>query len=67
MQTSPGSISRTSCLVVAKPALDAGVFIVSSNAGPSYAGAQCNPRFFAASFRTTRLREAMGLYLTKKA
>ena len=54
-------------LAVAKPALDAGVFIVSSNAGPSqYAGAQCNPRFFAASFQNDTASEAMGLYLTKK-
>ena len=54
-------------LAVAKPALDAGVFIVSSNAGPSqYAGAQCNPGFFAASFQNDTASEAMGLYLTKK-
>lgn len=54
-------------LAVAKPALDAGVFIVSSNAGPSqYAGAQCNPRFFAASFQNDMASEAMGAYLTKK-
>jgi branched-chain amino acid transport system substrate-binding protein len=54
-------------LAVAKSALDAGVFIVSSNAGPSqYAGAQCNPHYFAASFQNDTASEAMGVYLTKK-
>ncbi|MDE2364209.1 MAG: ABC transporter substrate-binding protein [Hyphomicrobiales bacterium] len=54
-------------LAVAKPALDAGAFIVSSNAGPSqYAGAQCNPHFFAASFQNDTASEAMGVYLTAK-
>ena len=54
-------------LAVAKSALDAGVFIVSSNAGPSqYAGAQCNPHYFAASFQNDTAPEAMGVYLQKK-
>ena len=54
-------------LAVAKPALDAGAFIVSSNAGPSqYAGAQCHPHYFAASFQNDTASEAMGLYLQNK-
>lgn len=54
-------------LSVAKPALDAGAFVVSVNAGPSqYAGAQCNPHFFAASFQNDTAPEAMGLELTKR-
>ncbi|MCB1882296.1 MAG: ABC transporter substrate-binding protein, partial [Gammaproteobacteria bacterium] len=36
-------------------------------AGPSqYAGAQCNPHFFAASFQNDTASEAMGLYLQNK-
>ncbi|MCE1238232.1 MAG: ABC transporter substrate-binding protein [Hyphomicrobiales bacterium] len=54
-------------LAVAKPALDAGAFVVSVNAGPSqYAGAQCNPHFFAASFQNDTSSEAMGLEATKR-
>ena len=54
-------------LSVAKPALDAGAFIVSVNAGPSqYAGAQCHPRFFVASFQNDTAPEAMGLLLQKR-
>jgi len=54
-------------LSVAKPALDAGAFVVSVNAGPSqYAGAQCNPHYFAASFQNDTAPEAMGIELTKR-
>lgn len=54
-------------LSVAKPALDAGAFIVSVNAGPSqYAGAQCHPRFFVASFQNDTAPEAMGVLLQKR-
>lgn len=54
-------------LAIAKPVLDSGAFIVSVNAGPSqYAGAQCNQRFFVASFQNDTGPEAMGLYLQKK-
>ena len=53
-------------LSVAKPALDAGAFIVSVNAGPSqYAGAQCHPRFFVASFQNDTAPEAMGVHVQK--
>lgn len=39
-------------LAIVKPVLDAGVFYVSANAGPSQmAGKQCHPHFFAASFQ----------------
>ncbi len=54
-------------LAVAKPALDAGAFVVSVNAGPSqYAGAQCNPHFFVGSFQNDTSPEAMGLEATKR-
>lgn len=55
-------------LAVAKPALDAGAFVFSINAGPSqYAGKQCHPRYFNESFQNDTLPEAMGLYLSGKA
>lgn len=54
-------------LAVAKPALDAGAFVVSVNAGPSqYAGTQCHPHFFVGSFQNDTAPEAMGLEATKR-
>ncbi len=54
-------------LAAAKPALDAGVLYVSANAGPSqYAGRQCHPRFFAASFQNDTTSEAIGIYMQEK-
>jgi branched-chain amino acid transport system substrate-binding protein len=54
-------------LALAKPALDAGVFIVNVNAGPSqYAGAQCHPHFFSTSFQNDTSPEAMGVYMQGK-
>ena len=54
-------------LAVAKPVLDAGAFYVSINAGPSqYAGKQCNPHFFSASFQNDTLYESMGIYMQKE-
>ncbi|MBN8938433.1 MAG: ABC transporter substrate-binding protein [Rhizobiales bacterium] len=54
-------------LAVAKPALDAGAFVISVNAGPSQlAGRGCHPRFFAAAFQNDTSAEAMGLHLTAK-
>ena len=36
-------------LALAKPVLDAGAFVFSTNAGPSqHAGAQCHPLYFSA-------------------
>lgn len=54
-------------LAVAKPTLDAGVLYISANAGPSqYAGRQCHPNFFAASFQNDTTSEAMGIYMQEK-
>ncbi len=54
-------------LAVAKSALDAGAFVVSVNAGPSqYAGAQCHPHYFAASFQNDTAPEAMGIEATRR-
>jgi len=54
-------------LALAKPVLDSGTFIVNVNAGPSqYAGKQCHPHFFSASFQNDTAPEAMGIYLQDK-
>ena len=54
-------------LALAKPVLDAGVLYISANAGPSqYAGRQCHPNFFAASFQNDTHREAMGIQIQEK-
>jgi branched-chain amino acid transport system substrate-binding protein len=54
-------------LAIAKPVLDAGAFVISSNAGPSqYAGKQCNPHYFAVAFQNDTASEVMGAYLTQK-
>jgi branched-chain amino acid transport system substrate-binding protein len=54
-------------LALAKPVLDAGVFVFSINAGPSqYAGNQCNPLYFSAGFQNDTTPEAMGLYMNTK-
>ncbi|WP_168879667.1 ABC transporter substrate-binding protein [Rhizobium sp. P28RR-XV] len=51
-------------LAVAKPVLDAGAFYVSVNAGPhQYAGKQCHPHFFAASFQNDQTNEAIGIHM----
>jgi branched-chain amino acid transport system substrate-binding protein len=53
-------------LAIAKPVLDAGVILVSPNAGPSQlAGAQCHPLFFATSFQNDSPNEAIGAYMQK--
>ncbi len=54
-------------LAIIKPVLDAGVFYVSVNAGPSQlAGRQCYPHFFAASFQNDTTHEAIGIYMQSK-
>jgi branched-chain amino acid transport system substrate-binding protein len=54
-------------LALAKPVLDAGVLYISANAGPSqYAGRQCHPHFFAASFQNDTTSEAMGIHMQEK-
>ena len=48
-------------MAVAKPVTDAGVFLVSANAGPSpLAGAKCLPNLFTVSWQNDQTHEAMG-------
>lgn len=62
-----GIIWSNVMLAIAKPVLDAGVFILSPNAGPSqFAGAQCHPLYFAVAFQNDTPNEAMGMYMQQK-
>jgi branched-chain amino acid transport system substrate-binding protein len=62
-----GVIFSNVMMAIYKPIIDAKVFMVSTNAGPSpIAGAQCSPYFFAASWQNDQAHEAMGKYLQDK-
>ena len=59
-----GIVFSNVMMAVAKPVNDAGVFLVSGNAGPSpLAGAGCLENFFSASWQNDQTHEAMGQYL----
>ncbi len=67
VQLLTGVVFSNVMLALAKPTLDAGVFIISANAGLSqYAGKQCNPHYFTASFQNDTPAEVMGSYLAAK-
>lgn len=54
-------------MAVAKSVTDKGVFLVSTNAGPSpLAGAGCSPNMFVASWQNDMQSESMGKYATDK-
>ena len=56
-----GVVFSNVMLAVGKPIFDAKTFYISANAGPSqYAGAQCNPYFFSASYQNDNQHEAVG-------
>jgi len=62
-----GIVFSNVMMAVARPITDAGVFLVSANAGPSpLAGAQCLENFFAVSWQNDQTHEAMGKYLQDK-
>lgn len=59
-----GIVFSNVMMAIAKPVTDAGVFLISGNAGPSpLAGAGCLENFFAASWQNDQTHEAMGKYL----
>ena len=59
-----GLSKSTVLLAVARPVLDAGVFIIGTNAGPSQlAGKGCNQNLFITSWQNDNSSEAMGKYL----
>ena len=62
-----GIVFSNVMMAVAKPVTDAGLFLISANAGPSpLAGDQCLENFFAVSWQNDQTHEAMGKYLQDK-
>ncbi|RLJ37987.1 ABC transporter substrate-binding protein [Acidovorax sp. 106] len=56
-----GIVFSNIMLAVGQPVFQNKTFYISANAGPSqYAGAQCNPYFFSASYQNDNLHEAVG-------
>ncbi|MEY3446900.1 MAG: hypothetical protein RIR45_1655 [Pseudomonadota bacterium] len=56
-----GIVFSNVMLAVGAPTFQSKTFYVSANAGPSqYAGEQCNPYFFSASWQNDNLHEAVG-------
>ncbi len=62
-----GVVFSNIMLAVGQPIFASKTFYISANAGPSqYAGAQCNPYFFSASYQNDNLHEAVGKVVTDK-
>ncbi|RMF91503.1 MAG: ABC transporter substrate-binding protein [Nitrospinota bacterium] len=62
-----GIVFSNVMMAVAKRISDAGVFLISANAGPSpLAGARCLPNLFTVSWQNDQTHEAMGKYLQDK-
>lgn len=56
-----GIVFSNIMLAVGQPVFQSRTFYISANAGPSqYAGAQCNPYFFSASYQNDTMDEAAG-------
>jgi len=61
-----GLLNSAITMAVTKPAIDAGVTVISANSGPSvYAGEGCNANFFATAFQNDAFDEAAGEYMNK--
>ena len=62
-----GIVFSNVMLAVGAPTFQAKTFYISANAGPSqYAGEQCNPYFFSASYQNDNMHEAVGKVVTDK-
>ncbi|MEJ0074723.1 MAG: ABC transporter substrate-binding protein [Alphaproteobacteria bacterium] len=58
-----GPIFSNILIAMMKPVTDAGVILISPNAGTSnFAGNECNPNFFVTSYQNDQNAEAMGKY-----
>ncbi|WP_075219031.1 ABC transporter substrate-binding protein [Acuticoccus yangtzensis] len=58
-----GPIFSNIMQAIAKPVTDAGAFLISPNAGTStFAGAECNPNLFVASYQNDQVHEVLGKY-----
>jgi len=62
-----GVVFSNVMLAVGAPTFQSKTFYISANAGPSqYAGEQCNPYFFSASYQNDNMHEAVGKTVTDK-
>jgi len=62
-----GIVFSNVMLAVGAPTFAAKTYYISANAGPSqYAGEQCNPYFFSASYQNDNMHEAVGKTVTDK-
>ncbi|MCA1951526.1 MAG: ABC transporter substrate-binding protein [Hyphomicrobiales bacterium] len=62
-----GPIFSNILIAIHKPVTDAGAFLISPNAGTSnFAGRQCHPNFFVASYQNDQNHEVMGKYAQDK-
>src|SRR5712691_12187604 len=62
-----GVVFSNVLMAIAQPVTEAGVFLISANAGPSpLAGAGCLPNLFTVSWQNDQTHEAMGKYLQDK-
>jgi len=62
-----GVVFSNVMMAIAQPISEAGVFLISANAGPSpLAGAGCLPNLFTVSWQNDQTHEAMGKYLQDK-
>src|SRR5665213_41955 len=67
VQLITGIVPSNNLIAVAHTVLPRKLFLLSTNAGASqFAGAECNPYFFVASFQNDTAPMAMGIYLNKK-
>ncbi|OGO95403.1 MAG: ABC transporter substrate-binding protein [Curvibacter sp. RIFCSPHIGHO2_12_FULL_63_18] len=62
-----GIVFSNVMLAVGAPTFQSKTFYISANAGPSqYAGEQCSPYFFSASYQNDNMHEAVGKTVTDK-
>jgi branched-chain amino acid transport system substrate-binding protein len=62
-----GVVFSNVMMAIAQPVTEAGVFLISANAGPSpLAGAGCLQNLFTVSWQNDQTHEAMGKYLQEK-
>lgn len=62
-----GIVFSNVMLAVGSPTFQSKTFYISANAGPSqFAGEQCNPYFFSASYQNDNMHEAVGKVVTDK-
>lgn len=62
-----GPIFSNVLVAISKPVLDAGAFLISTNAGASsLAGAECHPHFFVTSYQNDDIHQTAGEYAQKQ-